>query len=92
VIEVPKFVEKVVDNIVTIPERYILKEKTTEVMPLSKTEVVHDKFGVAIRHDRPVEMLREVAVKHVDHIEKPLIYTQHNQVPVNQVIERSNAI
>jgi hypothetical protein len=54
VVEVPKYVEKVVDSIVTIPERYVVREKTAEIFPLNKTEVVHDKVGVPIKQEIPV--------------------------------------
>ena len=37
VVEVPKLVEKVVDNIVTIPERFVLNQKTAEVVPMTRT-------------------------------------------------------
>lgn len=59
---------------------------------MNKTEVVVDKVGVPIKHEIPVEMVREVAVKAIDTIEKPVIHTQYRDVPVNQVIERSKAV
>jgi hypothetical protein len=37
-------------------------------------------------------MIREVAVKAIDTIEKPVIYTQYRDVAVNQVIEKSKAV
>ena len=37
-------------------------------------------------------MMKEVAVKAIDTIEKPVIYTQYRDKPVNQVIERSKAV
>lgn len=92
VVEVPKFIEKVVSNLVTIPETIVLNQKTASITPISKTEVVQDKYGVPIRHEIPIPVNREVPIKAVDHIEKPLIYTQHHEIPVNQVIERSKAV
>mgnify|MGYP006897138088 CR=1 FL=1 len=54
VVEVPKLIEKVVDNIVTIPERFVLNQKTAEVVPMTKTEILRDKEGVPIRNDYAV--------------------------------------
>lgn len=64
----------------------MVKERTAEVVPLNKTEVVHDKVGVPIKHQIPVEMIKEVPIKAVDTIEKAVVYTQHHEIPVNQVI------
>ena len=40
---------------------------------MTKTEVVKDHYGVAIRHDNPVELIKEVPVKVIDTIEKPMV-------------------
>lgn len=53
----------------------MVRESTAQIVPLAKTEVVHDQTSVGYRHDYPVEIVKEVAVKTYDHIEKPLVYT-----------------
>jgi len=54
IVEVPKYVEKVVDNVITIPEKYVVRESTAQIVPINKTEVVHDQVAVGFRHDYPI--------------------------------------
>ena len=54
VMEVPKFIEKVVDNIVTIPQKYVMEEKTATIEPITKHEVVRDTFGIPLKQAYPV--------------------------------------
>ena len=68
VMEVPKYVEKVVDNVVTIPQSVVLDNRTASVASISKTEVVKDRFSLPLRQDHPVEMIREVPVVAMDHL------------------------
>jgi hypothetical protein len=54
--------------------------------------VVHDQVSVGMRHDYPVEVIKEVPVKTYDYVEKPVIYTEYREVPVTQVIEKTKTI
>ena len=84
--EVPKVIEKVTAERTTVPHHVILQQKSASVHPISKVEVVKDTYGVKLVDEIGVNLIQEKPVRTVDTIEKPLLYTQTKNRPVNSLI------
>ena len=89
--DVPKIVEKVAVETAQYPHHIILEQKQEKVHPLNKVEVVKDTFGVPLNNEIAVNLVNEVPIKYTDHIEKPLIYTNTRDRPVNTLVEKTFA-
>lgn len=62
VVEVPMVVEKVVDNIVRIPEKYTLSNLQTEAVPLQKPQMAVDEKALIVQAFTPVPLYSEKPV------------------------------
>jgi hypothetical protein len=59
---VPKIIEKVVDNIVRVPEKYTLNQLQTEAIPLQKPFMAVDEKALIVQSHQPVPFYREKPV------------------------------
>ena len=58
VVEVPKIVERVVDNIVRVPEKFTTNQLQTETMPLQKPFMAVDEKALIVQSHQPVPLYR----------------------------------
>ena len=57
IVEVPKIIEKIVDNIVRVPEKYVLNQLNTEAVGLQKPMMAVDEKALIIQAFQPVPFL-----------------------------------
>lgn len=62
VVEVEKVVEKVVDNIVRVPEKYALNQLETKTQQLQKPFIATDEKALFLQYQQGVPLYREKAV------------------------------
>lgn len=70
IVEVPKFIEKVVDNIVRVPEKYTLNQMQSEVVSLQKPFMALDEKALIVAAEKSVPLYREKPVELRSHTEK----------------------
>ena len=58
IVEVPKIIEKIVDNIVRVPEKYVLNQLNTEAVGLQKPMMAVDEKALIIQAFQPVPLYR----------------------------------
>jgi len=86
IVEVPKYVEKVVESIVPIPHRFELHHKTADVTGLQKQVIAQDSVGVPMESQYGVPMIQEVAVPMDNYAEKIVKYTQKEEIPFTTTV------
>ena len=67
IVEVPKVVEKVVDNIVRVPEKYTLNQLESQAIPLQKPQIAVDEKALIVQHSQPVPLYRDKPVELISH-------------------------
>lgn len=90
VVEVPKVIEKVVDNLVRLPEKYTTNQVTATCHPINKVSVAKDEYAVTKRHEVPVPIVEQRAVTKTDYVEKAVLMKTVEEVPFTNLIERTN--
>jgi hypothetical protein len=83
IVEVERVVEKVVDNIVRIPEKYTLNQLQTEVIALQKPQMAVDEKALIVQSHQPVPLYREKAVELKSHTQDVVSHPEvHERVAV----------
>jgi hypothetical protein len=89
IVEVPKVVEKVVDNIVRVPEKYSLNQLQSEAVPLQKPFMAVDEKALIVQSHQPVPLYREKAVEMMSHTEKVVSHPEISERVAVEVREKT---
>jgi hypothetical protein len=82
-------IEKVIDNIVRVPEKYNLNQLQSQAVPLQKPFMAVDEKALIVQSHQPVPLYREKPVELVSHTEKVVSHPELNERVAVEVREKT---
>lgn len=92
IVEVQKVVEKVVDNIVRVPEKFMLNNLQSQAVSLQKPNFAADEKVLVVNADRPVPMYRDKPVEMQNLLEKVVSHPEVRQRVAIETREKTNVL